>query len=191
MDRILAAFRDVGAMLGALVAPVLRSFRQNSGLAVLSVVLAFGVWIVVSNAENPETTRVVPVDIPVEPVNVESDVAVDSLVPAVIQVRVRVEEDVLDTLTAADFEATVDLQGLNVGEFSLDVEVRPLTGRGGLRIEDVLPAATEVTIVQLALKVCPWKSIPLAIRRPDLLCLCQSRREATSMSKDRSRRCLR
>lgn len=161
MDRLLAVFRDIGAVVVAIVTPILRSFRQNSGLAVLSVVLAFGIWIVVSDAENPETTRVVPVDIPVEPVNVESDVAVDSLDPTVIQVRVRVEEDVLDTLTAADFEATVDLQGLNVGELTLDVEVRPLTQRGGLRIEDVLPATTEVTIVQLALKSVPVEIDPV------------------------------
>ena len=155
MDRILAVFRDIGAFFGALVAPIMRSFRQNSGLAAFSVVLAFGVWIVVSDAENPETTRVVPVDIPVEAVNVESDVAVDSVIPATIQVRVRVEEDVLETLTTADFEATVDLQGLNVGEFPLDVEVRSLTGRGGLRIEEVLPAGADVTVVQLALKSVP------------------------------------
>ena len=48
--------------------PVARSLRQNGGLAVLSVVLAFGLWIFVTNAENPEQTRVVPVDLAVRPI---------------------------------------------------------------------------------------------------------------------------
>lgn len=138
-------------LVANLVYPIYRSLRQNSGLAVLSVVLAFGVWIVVTEAENPETTQVLQnVDIPVEPIDVPSDVAVDSIDPATVRVRVRVEEDVVDTLTAADFEATVDLQGFAVGDYERPVAVRALTSRGGLRVEEVIPSEVSVSIVALS-----------------------------------------
>ncbi|MFQ5471632.1 MAG: YbbR-like domain-containing protein [Dehalococcoidia bacterium] len=155
MDRLLAVFRDIGGMLAALVTPVLRSFRQNSGLAVLSIVLAFGVWIVVSDAENPETTRVVETDIPVEPINIPREIAVAQLEPETVRVRVRVEEDVLDTLTAADFAATLDLEGFTVGDFTQPVDVRPLTSRGGLRVDEVLPPDIDVSLVPLITKRVP------------------------------------
>jgi len=158
MKRFLSVIRDIGAVFAALVVPIGRSFRQNSGLAVFSIVLAFGVWIVVSDAENPETTLIVESDIPVEPVNIPSEIAVADLDPQVVRVRVRVEEDVLDTLTAADFEATLDLEGFTVGDFTQPVDVRPLTSRGGLRIEEVLPPDIDVALVPLI-----TKSVPVVI----------------------------
>jgi len=82
---------------------------------------------------------------------VAPDVAVaDPLKP--VRVRVRVAEDVFDSLTAADFEATVDLDGLTVGVYDLPVQVRPLTSRGGLRVEDVLPGTIPVRLAQLTTK---------------------------------------
>ena len=151
MEQITRAVRETVLILVALFRPAVRSARDNSGLAVLSVVLAFGLWIFVTDAENPTRTRVLPVDIAVEPVKVAPDVAVaDPLKP--VRVRVRVAEDVFDSLTAADFEATVDLDGLSVGVYDLPVQVRPLTSRGGLRVEDVLPGTIPVRLAQLTTK---------------------------------------
>jgi len=64
-------------------------------------VLAFGLWIFVTDAENPTRTRVLPLDITAEPVNVASEVVVANDLAAV-RVRIRVEEDVFDSLTAND-----------------------------------------------------------------------------------------
>jgi YbbR domain-containing protein len=150
MKSIWALLTDLAALVSNIVLPVWRSLRQNSGLAALSVVLAFGVWIVVTDAENPETTRVLNnVDIPVEAINVESDVAVESVEPMTVRVRVRVEEDVIESLTPADFAATVDLQGITVGEYERPVVVTPARTPGGLRIEEVLPPEVNVSIVAL------------------------------------------
>jgi len=121
---------------------------------VLSIVLAFGLWIFVTDAENPERTRVLPIRLEVKPVNLPADVAIAADLRAV-QVRVRVEENVFNSLRASDFEATVDLDNLAVGEYEWPVDVRTLTTRGNLRIEEVLPEKIDVSLAQLVSKVVP------------------------------------
>src|SRR3990172_699779 len=138
MDQIRTFLREIGLIARALLRPAARSVRENSGLAVLSVVLAFGLWVFVTRAENPEQTRTLPIDIPVQAVNVPPDIAVPrELQP--VRVRVRVEENVIDSLTKDDFQASVDLEALTVGAYKRPVEVRELTTRGNLRIVEVLP----------------------------------------------------
>ncbi len=154
MEALNAFLREVAAVIGALVRPTAKSLRENTGLAALSVVLAFGLWIFVSDAENPAQTRVLPVDLPVQAVNVPSDVVVKNNLPSV-RARIRVEDNVFDSLTASDFEATVNLQGLTVGQYELDVVVRALTTRGGLRMEDALPEKITVELVELVSKQVP------------------------------------
>jgi YbbR domain-containing protein len=148
--------QEVAAIAGAILRPAAKSVRENSGLAVLSIVLAFGLWIFVTDAENPERTVVPTVDIPVEPVNVPPDVVVAEEL-ATVRVRVRVEENVVDSLTKEDFQATVDVDGLTVGVYTLPVEVRPLTTRGNLRIVAVLPEEIDVRLAQLLSKTVPVK----------------------------------
>lgn len=154
MGSVLRGIQETLALFADALRTALRSLNENRGLAAVSVVLAFGTWIIVTDADNPTRERVLPVDIPVQPVNVPSDVALaDELQP--VRVRVKVEEEVFDSLTEADFEATVDLEGLTVGEYELPVAVRPLTSRGGLRIEDVLPERIQVRLAQLTGKLVP------------------------------------
>jgi YbbR domain-containing protein len=154
MGSIVRGIQETVALFADALRTALRSLSENRGLAAVSVVLAFGTWIIVTDADNPTRERVLPVDIPVQPVNVPSDVALaDELQP--VRVRVKVEEEVFDSLTEADFEATVDLEGLTVGEYELPVSVRPLTSRGGLRIEDVLPERIQVRLAQLTGKLVP------------------------------------
>lgn len=155
MDQLRGFVREAVVRFGSMLRPATRSVRENSGLAVLSVVLAFGLWIFVTDAENPEQTRRLPVDIPVSPVNVPSDIWVPEEV-GTVRVEVRVEENVLDSLTREDFQATVDLDSLAVGEYEgLPVKVRELTGRGNLRIVDILPDKIDVKLYQLLSKRVP------------------------------------
>lgn len=154
MEQIGRVLRETLQVLGALLKPAVRSVRDNSGLAVLSIVLAFGIWILVTEAENPTRTRVVQEDIVVEPINVPGSVAVVEPLPTV-RVRVTVAEEVFDSLTAADFQATVDLEGLTVGEYELLVDVRALTSRGNLRVDDVLPEKRDIRLAELIGKEVP------------------------------------
>ncbi len=157
MSQLVRAVEETVAVLLALLRAGVRSVRENTGLAALSVVLAFGLWIFVTDAENPTQIRVLAEDIPVQAIHVPPDVALaDALSP--VRVRVRVADNVFASLGAADFEATVDLQGLTVGTYDLPVEVRPLTSRGGLRVEEVLPERTNVSLAEQI-----SKSVPVSV----------------------------
>src|SRR5438445_13671585 len=130
MQQIARLFQDAFIFLGSIVRPTARSLRDNKGLAALSIVLAFGLWIFVTQAESPSRTRVVAEDIVVEPIHVADTVAVVQPMPAV-RARVTVADNVFDSLSAADFQATVDLEGLTVGDYDLTVQVQALTSRRG------------------------------------------------------------
>ena len=75
MEQIARIFQETYLLLATLVRAATRSLRDNSGLFALSVVLAFGLWIFVTDAENPTQTRVLQEDIVVEPINTPQDVA--------------------------------------------------------------------------------------------------------------------
>lgn len=154
MQQIANFFRETFHVLGALVRPAAKSVRENTGLAALSVVLAFGVWIVVTQADNPSRTRVVAQDIVVEPINIPADVAVVEPIPAV-RARVTVADSEFENLTAADFEATVDLEGLTADNYDLPVVLRNRTDRGGLRVDAVLPEKINITLAELKTKIVP------------------------------------
>jgi YbbR domain-containing protein len=154
MDSIRRVIRETGLFLLGIFGPAARSLRDNTGLAAVSVVLAFGLWILVTDAENPTRTRTLPFNLPVEAVNVPPDVVVENDLVAV-QVQVSVAEHVYESLAESDFEATVDLEGLRVGQWERPVEVRPLTSRGGLRVESVRPANITVALAPLVSKDVP------------------------------------
>jgi YbbR domain-containing protein len=155
MRQAFGFIEEVGVVLLAILRPAWGSVRENSGLAALSVVLAFGLWIFVTDAENPEQTRQLDLDIPVRPVNVPADIWVPEEVGTVDRVEVRVEENVADSLNKEDFEATVDLVGLSVGERTLPVDVRALTDRGNLRIVSYVPEQIDVMLAQLSTRSVP------------------------------------
>ncbi|MCH7484378.1 MAG: hypothetical protein IIA90_04435 [Chloroflexi bacterium] len=157
MQGIARIFQETLQFFAALARPVVSSFSDNRGLAALSVVLAFGLWIFVTDTENPTRTRVLPIDITVQPINVPDDVAIASDIPPV-RLRITVADDVFDSLTAGDFEAEVDLDGLTVGLYDLPFNVKALTGRGGLRIDEPLVETVAVELAQLT-----GKSVPVQI----------------------------
>jgi YbbR domain-containing protein len=152
MKQFLKTIQETLQFLGYLVRSTFRSLRDNKGLAAVSVVLAFGVWIVVTEADNPTRSSVVDADIPVLAINTPDTIAVVKPLPTV-RVRVAVDNNVFDSLTPADFLATVDLANLTVGDFDkLPVNVRTTTSRGNLRVTDVLPTTIKVQLRQLASK---------------------------------------
>jgi YbbR domain-containing protein len=155
MEQIRMLIWEAAVVIGAVLRPAARSVRENSGLAVLSVVLAFGLWIFVTDAENPEQTERLGFAIPVRPVNVPPDIAVVARELKPVTLEVRVEQNVFDSLTKDDFQATVDLTGLTVGPYDLKVDVETLTQRGNLRVMEVLPPTIHVELSQLISKPVP------------------------------------
>lgn len=157
MQQLVGVIQDTVLYLVSFVRGSLRSLRDNKGLAAVSIILAFGIWIVVTEADNPTRTQVVPYDLVIEPINVPPTVAVvEPISPdKPVRVRVAVADDEFESLRAADFEATVDLSGYTVGANEVDVKVRPLTSRGGLRVDKVIPAKITITLATLSSKEIP------------------------------------
>lgn len=154
MQQIANFFRETFHVLGSVLRPTVRSLRDNTGLAALSVVLAFGIWVGVTQADNPTRSRVVAAVIPVEPINVPADVAVVEPVPGV-QARVTVSDSVFDSLSAADFLATVDLDNLAVGDYELPVLVEVRDPRPGLRVDGAVTPEINITLAKLKTKEVP------------------------------------
>ena len=148
MERLRQLLSDVPHFLRTLVWPVATSVRSNVGLASLSIVLGFALWIFVTDTENPTRSGVLPIELAVESVNVPGDLALSGS-PVNVRVRVEVADDVWNTLSLADFKATLDLDGLQAGTYDLPVRVEPLTGRGGLRVTQVIPDTVPVELKSL------------------------------------------
>jgi YbbR domain-containing protein len=135
LARLLREFFRVG---GAMIATAVGSVRHNLGLAVLSVALAFGIWMFITDTEHPTRTGVFPVGIPVEPVNMPKGLTLGAPLGDVT-LRIEADEDLWDQLTASDFKVTVNLLGAQIGTQDVEVQVEPLGGRNGLRITEVIP----------------------------------------------------
>ena len=148
MERLRQLLSDVPHFLRTLVWPAATSVRNNVGLASLSIVLGFALWIFVTDTENPTRSGVLPIELAVEPVNVPGDLALSGS-PVNVRVKVDVADDVWNTLSLADFKATLDLDGLQAGSYDLPVRVEPLTGRGGLRVTQVIPDIVAVELKSL------------------------------------------
>lgn len=130
------------------------SVRHNLGLAVLSVALAFGVWMFIVDTEHPTRTGVFPVDIPVEPVNMPEGLTLGGPLGDVA-LRIEADEDLWDELTASDFRASVNLLGAQIGSQYVEVQVEPLGKRDGLRIIEVIPPNADVELKPLVSQVVP------------------------------------
>jgi YbbR domain-containing protein len=121
--------------------------------------LAFGVWFVVTDVENPRTEGPFPADgspaIRVRYVNVADGyvVADQQQVSVVIEAR---EQD-FETLRPDDFTATVDMLGAQTGRSSRPVNVT--TSADGVRVISVRPA--EVTV---DLREAVSKDVPVQVR---------------------------
>jgi YbbR domain-containing protein len=156
MQGILRIIQETIGFFTSLIKPSVKSIVDNRGLFALSVLLAFALWIFVTDAENPTRTRTLPFPIPVEATNVGDDVALAADIQDVT-VRVTVADDVYDNLVSTDFLATVDLTGYGVGTHEdVPVDVRALRSDGGLRVESLIPEdGVEVQLAQLTSKSVP------------------------------------
>jgi YbbR domain-containing protein len=118
-------------------------------LAGFSLVAAFGIWFVIEDVENPRVTanfpgEGLPASIQVEPVNAGEFIVAESYSVSVV---VEGREEELANLTPGDFEATVDVQGVQPGAPEAR-EVRVRSTRDGVRVLEVQPAAVNVTVVR-------------------------------------------
>lgn len=122
----------------------------NLSLAVLSLALALSLWLYVTDRENPEETRTFNSSIEVDFANVPTNLAIARTSAAAVGVRVAGPRNMLDDLSVDDFEATVDLGGLDEGNHSVGVDVT--SSRARVSVVSVTPPRIDVGVEALRTK---------------------------------------
>ena len=166
MAALARLLREFFRVSRAVIAAAAGSVRGNFGLAVLSVALAFGVWMLIIDTEHPTRTGVFPVDIPVEPVNMPEGLTLGGPLGDVV-LSIEADEELWDQFTASDFKATVNLLGAQIGTQDVEVQVEPLGERNGLRIIEVIPtlhaAGAPPGTVRVELKPLVSQVVPVSL----------------------------
>lgn len=129
-------------------AAVVASVRDNLTLGLLAVGVAVAFWIYVTDQENPTVTVEVTPAVRVRAVNVPEGLAVLGLSEPV-SVRASAPEDVAQRLNAADFRATVNLEGRSLGTHDVPVRVEHLGSGRNVRVTQVAPSRVSVTLQSL------------------------------------------
>jgi YbbR domain-containing protein len=129
--------------------------RHTMGLAALSLLIGITLWIVVTDAENPTRIDTLPTSIPVEAVNVDESLAVANAqqLPSV-EIRVSAPEDRWEELTADNFRAYVDLNGLEAREERVPVQI-DVVGASRVRVIETIPSTVVVNLEDLVTKQVP------------------------------------
>lgn len=130
-------------------------------LAFFSLAAAFGVWFVVQDVENPQVdvwvpAQTDPASIVPQAVNAR-DFIVSELEPVRVQVQARKAD--VDSLRPSDFDASVDVKGVQPGA-AVEVPVRVTSHRSGVRVVSVNPPNVSVTLQEAKVK-----DVPVTINR--------------------------
>ena len=147
--RLGESFRALGAVLGVGFVSV----RRNFGLALLSLALAFGVWVFITDTEGSTKKGWFPAEIPVQAVSVPDGLTLAAPLPDVT-VRIEAQEDVFGNLAVEDFRATINLSGAAVGLIDVEVRVQVLSEEG-VKIVQVEPATLSVELKPVVSQLVP------------------------------------
>ena len=136
--------------------PQWRRTATPLALALVSLVAAVGLWIAVTEAENPRRIAVFGGAIEVKPVNVPEGLAVARIDKSAVTLRISAADDTFRELTTADFVAEIDLSG--VRETSDQVVIARVVGRDDVKIVEVSPSIVSVTLEPEATKQVPVRA---------------------------------
>lgn len=158
-DRVLVAVRLLRMAFGAVV--------HTLPLGVLSLGLAVLVWVTVTHEQNPSIRRAIPIEIPVEPVNLPRSLLATSITPEKVTVVVTGSRNVVDSIRPEEVVARVDLSSADeeaggLREVVVDRPVRVDVRRRGVRTE-VSPEA-----VRVALETQVQRMVPVCVERVDV-----------------------
>lgn len=99
---------------------VFSAARSSPSLLIISFLLSLSLWIFVTDSENSRRVDGVPGLVSVIPVNVAPDLAVVN-VPSGLKIYAAATSDRWESLTAADFQASLDLSDYGEGEHLIDI----------------------------------------------------------------------
>jgi len=143
-----------------------RGFISNLSSALLALFLAVVVWVVAVYEKAPPRTDLFPSAIPIQILDLGENLTISNTVPTAAKIRVRALADTWAQLKPNDFEATIDLLGLEAGQHEVPVTVTTL--QEGVTILSIDPARVTVNLQQIGerkirvrVKVLDEASIPL------------------------------
>jgi len=99
---------------------VFSAARSSPSLLIISFLLSLSLWIFVTDSENSRRVDGVPGLVSVIPVNVAPDLAVVN-VPSGLKIYAAATSARWESLTAADFQASLDLSDYSEGEHLIDI----------------------------------------------------------------------
>lgn len=119
-----------------------RRLLSRLGIVILSLLLAFVIWITATLQTDPFVTGEFA-GLPIVLVGQPADTLVVDPTAESVTVRVRAPQSVLQTLSPGDFTVTIDLVGVQVGE-SVPVPVQVEVANEAVRIEAISPVQQAV-----------------------------------------------
>ncbi len=114
---------------------------RNNSLMLLSLLLAFALWLYVSNEQNPLREKVL--NISLEETGLAQNMIIIGGMPETVKVRVQGNRNQLTNLSPVDFKALVNIPEGKTGDFSVPIQVSTPTG---LRVAQVIPDQVNLSV---------------------------------------------
>ena len=125
---------------------VFSAAKSSPNLLIISFLLSLSLWIFVTDSENSRRVDGVPGLVSVIPVNIASDLAVVN-VPSGVKIYAAATSDRWESLTAADFQASLDLSSYGEGEHLIDITPHINFGnKASIRLVEVDPAQIVIVL---------------------------------------------
>lgn len=118
-----------------------RTFVQNFGLKLMSLLMAVGLWFVVAHDRIAEVEMKVPIEFHSLPENLEIDSA--SFTEA--QIRVRGPERVIHRLETSDVRAEISLANVRPGERTFDLTAQQVRVPQDLEVVQIIPGQFQLS----------------------------------------------
>jgi len=118
-----------------------RTFVQNFGLKLVSLLLAVGLWFVVAHDPIAEVEMRVPIEFQSLPENLE----VDSATFTQALIRVRGPERVIHRLEVSDVRAEINLANVRPGERTFDLTARQVHVPQDLEVVQIIPGQFQLS----------------------------------------------
>ncbi|MEQ1757781.1 MAG: CdaR family protein [Vicinamibacterales bacterium] len=126
-------------------------FRHRVGLKIVSIALAFLIWLVVSGEQTVERSFRIPLEFS----NLPAELEIVGEPPSSVDVRVKGSSGLVSRLGAVDLSAVIDLQGGKSGRRLFPLSGAQVRAPFGLEVVQVTPSTIAVTIEPSASKMVP------------------------------------
>lgn len=114
---------------------------RNNSIKLLSLLLAFVLWVYVTSEQNPVREKFINVSL--GHTGLAPNFLIAGGLPETVRVRVQGNRNQLNNIVAADFKAVIHIPEGKTGEFSLPVQ---MTAPVGVRVAQVIPEEVRVTL---------------------------------------------